>query len=354
MTGFASFQFESNVQVDVVAPPSNIVISSDLSVTAPAELTLNCSADGIPKPTLTWTRVSDGTVVTMPLNITGGMDGGGYRCTADNGVGKLLTKDVFVDVQVPPMVKLPSKVFVGREQSASLICEVEGNPTPIISWSPCSGRSVVCDEQYLNISKVQTGCANYTCTARNAVGVDSETTLLLIGGKNVFLRLNMTGECDNKDSVWEMLQKEVLYNITWKWGYSQVQGAYAQSGPPAANGADDAAEQEVGAPAIPTYAVVDQPKKLREEVPTGHTEVDKSKKKKTLDEPKKEKKPGELLYAGLADFQNPGMPTVCISPQPVPSIKKADPQERTDYQDIPNSLGDMPLDLKAMVMETGK
>lgn len=26
----------------------------------------------------------------------------------------------------------------------------------------------------------------------------------------------MTGECDNKDSVWEMLQKEVLYNITWK------------------------------------------------------------------------------------------------------------------------------------------
>ena len=76
------------------------------------------------------------------------------------------------------MVKLPSKVFVGREQSASLICEVEGNPTPIISWSPCSGRSVLCDEQYLNISKVQTGCANYTCTARNAVGVDSETTLL--------------------------------------------------------------------------------------------------------------------------------------------------------------------------------
>ena len=49
----------------------------------------------------------------------------------------------------------------------------------------------------------------------------------------------------------------------------QDQGAYAQSGPPAANGAGAAAEQEVGAAAIPTY------------------EVDKSKKKKTLDEPKK-------------------------------------------------------------------
>ena len=35
----------------------------------------------------------------MPLNITGGKDKGSYRCTADNGVGKPLTKDVFVDVQ---------------------------------------------------------------------------------------------------------------------------------------------------------------------------------------------------------------------------------------------------------------
>ena len=75
------------------------MISSDLNIIAPAELNLNCSADGKPKPTITWTRVSDNTVVTMPLNITGKKDGGGYRCTADNGVGKRLTKDVFVDVQ---------------------------------------------------------------------------------------------------------------------------------------------------------------------------------------------------------------------------------------------------------------
>ena len=81
-----------------LAPPSNIITSSDQNVTAPAELTLNCSADGKPKPTITWRRVSDNTVVTMPLNITGEKDKGSYRCTADNGVGKPLTKDVFVDV----------------------------------------------------------------------------------------------------------------------------------------------------------------------------------------------------------------------------------------------------------------
>ena len=81
-------------------------------------------------------------------------------------------------ITVPPIITLASKVYVGREQAASLICEVEGNPAPIISWSPCYGQSVVCDRKYLNISKVQTASANYTCTATNAVGVDSATTLL--------------------------------------------------------------------------------------------------------------------------------------------------------------------------------
>ncbi|XP_067032058.1 fibroblast growth factor receptor 3-like isoform X2 [Acropora muricata] len=197
-----------------------MTISSDRNVTAPAKLTLNCSADGKPEPTITWTRVLDNTVVTMPLNIIGEKDIESYRCTAANGIGKPLSKDVFVNVLVPPMVKLPSKAFVGREQTASLICEVEGNPTPIISWSPCYEQSVVCDGQYLNISSVQTARANYTCTARNAVGVDSATTLLLIGGKNIYLRLSVSEECDNKDFVWGMLQKELDKVFTNTQGYS--------------------------------------------------------------------------------------------------------------------------------------
>ena len=39
----------------------------------------------------------------------------------------------------------------------------------------------------------------------------------VIGGKNVYLRLNMTGECDNKDSVWETLQKEVLCSVVLQY-----------------------------------------------------------------------------------------------------------------------------------------
>ena len=81
-----------------VASPSNIVASSNQTIIAPAKLTLNCSADGIPKPTITWTRLSDNTFVTMPLNIIRGKNKESYRCTADNGVENPLTMDVHMNI----------------------------------------------------------------------------------------------------------------------------------------------------------------------------------------------------------------------------------------------------------------
>ncbi|XP_068733307.1 fibroblast growth factor receptor 3-like [Montipora capricornis] len=202
--------FKSKNQVDVIASPSNIVISSNQMVTAPAKLTLNCSADGKPKPIITWTRLSDNTAVTMPFNITGKKEAGHYRCTADNGVGNPLTKDVFINVLFRPMVTLTSKFYVQREQTASLNCEVEGNPIPSIYWSPCDLPSICCNGQYLGISRVQTSRANFTCTAVNNVGNDSRTTVLIIGGYNIYLTISTIGECENKDSLWKTLQSELV------------------------------------------------------------------------------------------------------------------------------------------------
>ena len=92
VVGFFSFSF-----VDV-APPSNIIMSSDQTITAPAKPTLNCLADGKPKPTIFWTRVSDNTNVSMPLNITGGKNEESYRCKADNGIGNPLTKVIKITI----------------------------------------------------------------------------------------------------------------------------------------------------------------------------------------------------------------------------------------------------------------
>lgn len=62
-------------------------------------VTLNCSSDGKPKPTITWTRISDNRVVTMPLVNIKRDDKKEYRCTAENGVGTPATRDVSIDVQ---------------------------------------------------------------------------------------------------------------------------------------------------------------------------------------------------------------------------------------------------------------
>lgn len=71
-------------------------ISDSQTVVAPAPLNLYCSAFGEPNPNITWTRVSDNVVVTMPLNIIGGKNKESYRCSANNGVGDPLTNDVVV------------------------------------------------------------------------------------------------------------------------------------------------------------------------------------------------------------------------------------------------------------------
>ena len=60
---------------------------------------LNCTADGNPEPNITWTRLSDNSTVSISLTITGKQDEGGYRCTADNGIGNAAISDVFITVQ---------------------------------------------------------------------------------------------------------------------------------------------------------------------------------------------------------------------------------------------------------------
>ncbi|XP_015777409.1 PREDICTED: roundabout homolog 1-like [Acropora digitifera] len=214
-----------NVNVIVQYPPRNITTSSNQNITKPTNLTLNCSAVGKPKPTITWTF--DKKIVTMPLYIIPGKNGKRkkeiYQCAADNGVGNSLAKNVTINIFFRPNVTLALKVFVDREQNASLKCEVEGNPTPTISWSPCDVGNHLCDKPYLNISKVQSARTNYTCTARNYLGTDSASILLLIGGKKVYLRLSVNGECDNQAYIWETLKKELDKVFANTTGYSGAQ-----------------------------------------------------------------------------------------------------------------------------------
>ncbi|KAK2549873.1 Basement membrane-specific heparan sulfate proteoglycan core protein, partial [Acropora cervicornis] len=170
-----------------------VVASGNGVSTWRSEVQVEVVADGKPRPKITWTRVSDNTAVTMPLAIIRGKNKESYRCTANNGVGKPLSKDVNINIlceetstQVIVLIKqeeqlqvtLAKKFFVGRGETASLICQVEGNPKPTISWSSCDLPNVPCDKRYWNVSNVRTARANFNCTATNALGVDSASTVV--------------------------------------------------------------------------------------------------------------------------------------------------------------------------------
>ena len=73
-------------------------ISNNQTLNAGSSVTLNCSADGNPPPVISWTRVSDNSVVVFPLTDIELQDEGTYRCTANNSVGSAVTRDVSIVV----------------------------------------------------------------------------------------------------------------------------------------------------------------------------------------------------------------------------------------------------------------
>uniref|UniRef100_A0A8D3ABZ4 Ig-like domain-containing protein n=1 Tax=Scophthalmus maximus TaxID=52904 RepID=A0A8D3ABZ4_SCOMX len=168
------------------------------------EVLLECQADGVPTPLLSWvlpdrsvltsappsaSRVFMDTNGTLHIAATLTSDRGVYRCVASNSAGAA-SSSVRVHVSsLPPVIQQPREEHLllspGRPVYAH--CSARGAPPPTLRWRIPDG-TLVRPSQFLhgNLFVLPNGTlhirsvgpkdsGSYECTASNAVGADKRT-----------------------------------------------------------------------------------------------------------------------------------------------------------------------------------
>ncbi|XP_068513036.1 hemicentin-2 isoform X2 [Anas acuta] len=183
------------VALVVHVPPSIEPGPALVAATEGAAITLRCDATGVPTPTVTWTK---GTEPVSPspryhLNPNGTLlipspspgDAGTYFCTAASVAG-FSSRQVQLSISTKPRISVngsrgisaPVPVLAVRGQEATLPCEAQGSPLPLVAWSResrplplSSSRYTVLPSGSLRLAEPQEADSGlYTCTATNAVG----------------------------------------------------------------------------------------------------------------------------------------------------------------------------------------
>ncbi|EGV94970.1 Hemicentin-1 [Cricetulus griseus] len=155
-------------------------------------ISLECEAQGIPQPTVTWMK--DGRPLTkgkgveildegriLQLKNVHVSDTGRYVCVAVNVAG-MTDKRFDLSVHAPPSIignqGVPENISVVEKSSVSLTCEASGIPLPSITWlkdgwpiSLGSSVKILSGGRMLRLMQTRPEDAGqYTCIVRNAAG----------------------------------------------------------------------------------------------------------------------------------------------------------------------------------------
>ncbi|XP_072244443.1 hemicentin-1 [Leuresthes tenuis] len=168
---------------------------SDVSAPMGEELTLECRANGIPVPHVSWLkdgvtlegsnthRISvtpDGSTLTL-LKLSP-EDSGTYNCLAVSPAGqesRIYTLFVLVPPSISGETTIPREVQVTQDSIVTLECQAAGNPPPQISWLKnghplllTPRTRLLSGDSLLRIAPVQLSDSGvYTCVARSKAGL---------------------------------------------------------------------------------------------------------------------------------------------------------------------------------------
>ncbi|XP_017959439.1 neogenin isoform X1 [Drosophila navojoa] len=157
VTSGTSYWLSSKMSLNVKKPveagaeqavaPSFLVGPSPKTVSEGETVTLDCVANGVPKPQIKWLRNGEeldlnhldsrfSITGTGSLQISGAedIDSGNYQCRASNTVDSL-DAQATVQVQVPPkFIQAPRDKTASEKEVLNLECAIHGKPKPTIRW----------------------------------------------------------------------------------------------------------------------------------------------------------------------------------------------------------------------------
>ncbi|KAK5861258.1 hypothetical protein PBY51_022668 [Eleginops maclovinus] len=201
----------TNLEVWTRPPRMQLAIYRDITIHQGGEVHLECQADGVPSPLLSWvlpdrsvltsssastSRITMDTNGTLHISATLTGDRGVYRCVASNSAGAASASARVHVSSLPPVIQQAKEQHLllspGRPVYAH--CSARGAPPPTLRWRIPDG-TIVRQSQFLhgNLFVLPNGTlhirgvrhkdsGNYECIASNAVGADKRTVRVEIEG----------------------------------------------------------------------------------------------------------------------------------------------------------------------------
>ncbi|XP_033246783.1 neogenin isoform X5 [Drosophila miranda] len=170
--------------------PSFLVGPSPKTVREGDTVTLDCVANGMPKPQIKWLRNGEeldlndldsrfSIIGTGSLQISSAedIDSGNYQCRASNTVDSL-DAQATVQVQVPPkFIQAPRDKTAHEKEELELECAIRGKPKPLIRWlkngdlvTPNDYMQLVADHNLRILGLLHSDAGMFQCVGTNAAG----------------------------------------------------------------------------------------------------------------------------------------------------------------------------------------
>ncbi|KAF5907171.1 neural cell adhesion molecule 1-like isoform X2, partial [Clarias magur] len=234
-----------SISVVVNVPPTVIVRGERTKVVAGPNknVTLICLVNGAPHPNITWEtpQASDSSRYIYnsdksKLIIPGvaRSDFGNYVCTAANKIGKDHASFTLDVIELPLVSLSQSEMVVKPGDSASILCNATGHPTPTVQWINKIQKSAMSSSSRMAVMGPQLQIENvlpsdggvYSCKATNEAGSNTQDIILITspGVPGLFsvspgpaaFKINLQESCLNGGSP------IVQYVIQWRENSTNV------------------------------------------------------------------------------------------------------------------------------------